>query len=53
MKLLKELIALILREHKKLRRLYKAATVLACMVVFVTTYILMLPAITLDKKAAS
>ena len=53
MKLLKELIALILREHEKLRRLYKAATVLACIVVFVTTYVLMLPAITLDKKAAS
>lgn len=53
MKLLKEIIALILKEHEKLRRLYKAATVLACIVVFVTTYVLMLPAITLDKKAAS
>ena len=53
MKLLRELIALILREHEKLRRLYRAATVLACIVVFVTTYVLMLPAITLDKKAAS
>ena len=53
MKLLRELIALILKEHEKLRRLYKAATVLACIVVFVTTYVLMLPAITLDKKAAS
>ena len=42
-----------LRAKKRLKRWQKAVSVMAAVVVFVTTYALILPAITLDKDTAS
>ena len=39
--------------HKKKKRLYKVVTCLASVVVFCTTYALILPAITLESKACT
>ena len=52
MEFLRRLIAKIMNEHRRLRRLYRVVSVLACIVVFVTTYAMILPAITLDQETA-
>ncbi len=53
MKFLERLIEIILREHRRLKRLYRVIFALACVVVFVTTYALTLPAISIDKETAA
>ena len=53
MQFLQRLIEIILKEHRRLKRLYRVIFVLACVVVFITTYALTLPAITIDKETAA
>lgn len=52
MEFLLRLIEKIMKEHRRLKRLYKIFFVMACVVVFITTYALTLPAITLEKTIA-
>jgi len=48
-KTLKELVKLNI-EHRRIKRWYRALSVLSAVVVFVTTYALILPAITMEKE---
>ena len=52
MEFLRKLVEIIIRKHRQLKRLYRAVFVLSCIVVFVTSYALTLPAITLDRETA-
>lgn len=52
MDFLRRLIEKFISERLRHRRLYRITAVLACFVVFVTTYALILPAITMDKRTA-
>ena len=53
MQFLQRLIENFIKEHVKRKRLYRVVSVLACIVVFVTTYAMILPAITLDRATAA
>ena len=53
MQFLQRLIENFIKEHVKRKRLYRVVSVLACIVVFVTTYAMILPAITLDREMAA
>ena len=53
MHFLDRMIEQFIRAKRKLKRWQKAVSVMAAVVVFVTTYALILPAITLDKDTAS
>ena len=53
MHFLDRMIEQFIRAKRKLKRWQKAVSVIAAVVVFVTTYALVLPAITLDKDTAS
>ena len=52
MEFLRKLVEIIIRKHRQLKRLYRAVFALACIVVFVTSYALTLPAVTLDRETA-
>ena len=52
MQFLQRLIENFIKEHVRRKRLYRVVSVLACIVVFVTTYAMILPAITLDRETA-
>ena len=52
MQFLQRLIENFIKEHVRRKRLYRVVSVLACIVVFVTTYAMILPAITLDRATA-
>lgn len=52
MEFLRKLVEIIIRKHRQLKRLYRAVFALSCIVVFVTSYALTLPAITLDRETA-
>ena len=52
MEFLQKLIEIIIRKHRQLKKLYRVIFALACVVVFVTSYALTLPAITLEKRVA-
>lgn len=47
-----KLIEKFMRVRSRRRRLYRVISVLACIVVFVTTYAMILPAITIDRQTA-
>ena len=53
MQFLQRLIEIILQKHRQMKRLYRVIFVLSCVVVFITTYALILPAITIDRDAAN
>ena len=53
MEFLKELFYKLLQKHRRLRRIYRTFFSLACIVVFVTTYALILPALTIDRENAT
>ena len=53
MEWLKKIIQFYLNNHKKLARWRKLVSLMAAIVVFVTTYALILPAITIDKKSST
>lgn len=48
---LRKQIRSIMKDHKKRQMWYRIVTTLAVVVVFVTTYMLILPAITMENKA--
>ena len=48
---LRKQIRSIMKDHKKRQLWYRVVTTLAVVVVFVTTYMLILPAITMENKA--
>lgn len=52
MQFLQRLIEIFIKEHGRRKRLYRVISVLACIVVFTTTYAMILPAITLDQETA-
>ena len=52
MQFLQRLIEIFIKEHGRRKRLYRVVSVLACIVVFTTTYAMILPAITLDQETA-
>ena len=53
MKLIDKMVEYFTRLNKKMKRWQRAVSVLSAVVVFVTTYALILPAITLDVDTAS
>ena len=52
MEFLRKLVEIIIKKHRQLKRLYRTVFALACIVVFVTSYALTLPAVTLDRETA-
>ena len=52
MEFLRKLVEIIIKKHRQLKRLYRTEFALACIVVFVTSYALTLPAVTLDRETA-
>ena len=53
MEFLNRIVERFIRANRKLKRWQRAVSLLAAAIVFVTTYALVLPAITLDKETAS
>ena len=50
---LKKIVQYYLENHRKLSRWKKVVSIMAALVVFVTTYALILPAITVDKESST